>query len=303
MAGSAILRRLLSDNYVNVIVRETSELDLSSESQVTSFFEYERPEYVFMVAGKVGGIMANQSQPAEFIYFNLRVQINVIHAAWQAHVRKLLLLGSSCAYPKESAQPMREAYLLTGKLEPTSEAYAIAKIAGMEMCQAYRRQYGANFIAAIPADIYGPGDDFNPETAHVLPSLMARMHQAKVSGENSFVVWGSGAPRRELFHANDFADACVFLMDRYEETDVINIGAGKDISVRNMALMVRDVVGYSGEIIFDTTKPDGMPRKLLDTTRVRNMGWVPRVSLAEGIRQTYNWFLEHAASPGAKATV
>jgi GDP-L-fucose synthase len=248
----------------------------------------------------VGGILANRRYPAEFIYENIQSQTNVIHAAWQHGVKKLLYLGSSCIYPKKAPQPMKEEYLMTGPVEPTSEPYAVAKIAGIRMCQAYNAQYGTEFIPVIPGDVYGPGDDFNLETGHVLPSLLARMHRAKIRGEPSVVVWGTGAPRRETLHVDDLADACIYLMDSYSESEMINIGAGNDISIDEMALIIKEVVGFAGDIVFDTSKPDGIPRKLLDNRRIDGLGWQPKTDFITGIRQTYRWYLEHA---GVKESV
>lgn len=296
MIGSALLRYLENSGFSKLITKTSSKLDLTEQKQVLDFFMAEKPDYVFMAAGKTGGIVANRAYPAEFIYYNIQVETNVIHSAWKSGVRKLLLLGSSCTYPKECPQPMKEEYLLTGKLEPTSEPYAIAKIAGMKMCQSYNLQYGTNYISVIPADVYGPNDDFDPETAHVLPALLGKVHQAKVSNEKEVVVWGSGAPRRELFYVDDLADACVFLMNHYNGSAVINVGFGKDISIKELAFLVKEVVGFDRDIVFDRSKPDGMPQKLLDSTRIRNMGWRPKISLQNGIEETYRWYRQHLAA-------
>jgi GDP-L-fucose synthase len=294
MIGSAIWRRLFRDGFTGLVTGTTAELDLTDRSAVDDFFREAKPDYVFLNSARVGGIQANRRYPAEFIYENIQSQTNVIHAAWRHGVKKLLYLGSSCIYPKKSPQPMKEDYLMTGLVEPTSEPYAVAKIAGITMCRAYNAQYGTEFIPVIPGDVYGPGDDFNPETGHVLPSLLARMHRAKLHGEPSVVVWGTGAPRRETLHVDDLADACIYLMDNYSESEMINIGAGNDISIDKMALIIKEVVGFAGDIVFDTSKPDGIPRKLLDNRRIDGLGWQPKTDFLTGIRQTYRWYLEHA---------
>jgi len=295
MIGAAILRFLSNKDYNANIIESPPGLDLTDQRATADFFMSEKPECVFIAAGRVGGIMANSQFPAEFIYYNLQVECNIIHAAWMAGVKKLLFLGSSCTYPKECHQPMREEYLLTGKLEPTSEPYAIAKIAGMKMCQAYNKQYRTNYISVIPADIYGPNDDFDPATAHVFASLLARMHAAKIANSPEVVVWGSGLPKRELFFVDDLASACIFLINNYNETSVINAGYGDDVSVKEMALIIREVVGYQGKLTFDRSKPDGMPRKLLDSTKIRKMGWKPGVGLRQGIEVTYKWYVKYIA--------
>ena len=301
LVGSAILRRLQASGFENLAVRARSELDLTDQRAVDGFFAAERPEYVFLAAAKVGGILANSTYPADFIRVNLQIQTNVIDAAYRHGVRKLLFLGSSCIYPRLAPQPMREEHLLTGPLEPTNEAYAIAKIAGIKMCQAYRRQYGFNAISLMPTNLYGPGDNFDLETSHVLPALIRKFHEAKVSGEREVVVWGTGTPRREFLHVDDLADAALFLMERYDSEEIINVGVGEDLSIRELAELVAEVVGYRGEITFDTSKPDGMPRKLLDVSRLFELGWRPRIPLREGIRQTYEWFVQHAAELGVTA--
>ena len=292
MAGAAILRRSQAAGYVNLTPGNSAELDLTDQKMVLDFFMTKKPDYVFITSAKIGGILANSRFPAEFIYENIQSQTNVIHASWKSGVKKLLFLASSCIYPKECPQPMKEEYLLTGKLEPTSEPYAIAKIAGVRMCQSYSRQYGVNFISAVPADLYGPMDDFNPETGHVLASLIAKMHRAKTN-QTEMVVWGTGSPRRECLHVDDLADAAFFLMDKYDNPEMINIGSGKDLSIKEMAGLIRDIAGFKGDIIFDTSKPECMPRKPLDASKIRGLGWEPRNSIEEGIRQTYEWYVSH----------
>ena len=293
LVGSAILRRLQAEGCTNLIVRTSSELDLRNQSAVDRFFAQEQPELVVLAAAKVGGILANDTYPAEFIRDNLLIQTNVIDAAHRHGAKKLLYLGSSCIYPKHAPQPMPEACLLTGPLEPTNEWYAVAKIAGLKMCQAYRRQYGFNAISVMPTNLYGPGDNFNLQNSHVLPALIRKFHEAKEQGAREVVVWGTGTPRREFLHADDLADACLFLMDRYESEELINVGWGEDISIRELAELVRDVVGYQGALRFDTSKPDGTPRKLLDVSRLRALGWAPRISLRQGVTSTYQWFIDH----------
>jgi GDP-L-fucose synthase len=296
MIGSAILRRLKEDGFRNLAVRTSTELDLTDQKKVYQFFIAEKPDHVFLASAKVGGILANSRYPAQFIYHNIQVQTNVIHSAWKSGVKKLLFLGSSCIYPKSCPQPMKEEYLLTDKLEPTSEPYAIAKIAGIKMCQSYNSEYGTNYISAIPADLYGPQDDFDPETSHVLPALIGKIHRAKTRNEPEAVVWGTGAPRREALHVDDLADACVLLMNQYDESEMINVGSGEDISIKELALLIREVAGFKGEIVFDKSKPDGAPRKLLDDTRIRKLGWVPKISLEKGIRQTYQWYENYSGA-------
>lgn len=286
MAGAAILRRATAAGYKTLIPPNP---DLTNQQIVFDFFAKEKPDYVFIASAKVGGILANSRFPADFIYSNIQTQTNVIHAAWKTGVKKLLYLGSSCMYPKESPQPMKEEYLMTGKLEPTSEPYAISKIAGARMCQSYKKQYGTNFISAVPADMYGPMDDFNPETGHVLAALLSKTHNAKVKGEN-VNVWGTGSPRRDCLYVDDMADAAFFLMDNYDDADLINIGSGQDVSIKEMAFIIKDAVGFKGDIIFDTSKPDGMPRKLLEVSKIKKLGWVPRVGMEQGMRQTYEWY-------------
>ena len=290
MIGSAILRRLREDGFTNLVIRASSELDLTDQKMVFDFFMDEKPGYVFLTVAKMGGILANSKYPAEFIYNNIQSQNNVIHSAWKSGVKKLLFLGSSCIYPKGCPQPMKEEHLMSGKLEPTSEPYAIAKITGIKMCQSYNFQYGTDYISVVPADLYGPNDDFDSETSHVLPALIGKMHQAKISNEHEVVVWGTGSPRRECLYVDDLADACVFLMNNYDESKIINVGYGEDLSIKELALLIKDIVGFDGDIIFDESKPDGAPRKLLDSGGIRRIGWMPKIGLEEGIRQTYQWY-------------
>jgi len=291
MVGSALVRLLQAKGYRNLLYRTSKELDLRDSRQVEHFFAEVNPEYVMIAAAKVGGILANSSFPAEFLYENLAIQTNLIHQSHLNGVKKLLLLGSSCIYPRDCPQPIREEYLLTGPLEPSNEWYAIAKIAGVKMCQAYRRQYGCDFIAAMPTNLYGPNDNFDLTTAHVLPALIRRFHEAKDISEAP-TLWGTGSPRREFLHVDDCAEACLVLMERHSGEDFVNIGAGKDIPIAELATLVAAVVGYKGEIRWDRTKPDGTPRKLLDCRRMTTLGWTPRVSLQEGIGGTYHWYVE-----------
>jgi GDP-L-fucose synthase len=300
--GSAILRRLQRAGFANLITRTRAELDLRDQRAVTDFFQNERPAYVFLAAAKVGGILANHTYPADFIRDNLQIQTNVIDAAHTAGVARLLFLGSSCVYPKFAPQPMKEEHLLTSELEPTNEPYAIAKIAGLKMCQAYRRQFGREFVSVMPTNLYGTGDNFDLETSHVLAALIRKFHDAKVNEAEQVTVWGTGAPRREFLHVDDAADACVFVMQHNRPPDLVNIGWGKDISIAELAQLVREIVGFAGEIVYDTSKPDGTPRKLLDTSRLQELGWSPRISLREGIESTYAWYAgseqteQHASS-------
>lgn len=290
------MRKLAAEGYVRLLTASREQLDLRNQAAVNKWFEANRPDYVFLVAGTVGGILANSTRPAEFIYDNLMIHATVVHAAYLYGVRKLLYLGSSCIYPRECPQPMKEEYLLTGSLEPTNEPYAIAKIAGIKLCQAYHRQYGCNFISAMPTNLYGSHDNFELETSHVLPALIRRFHEAKVTGQSEVAVWGTGAPRREFLHVDDLADACLFLMRTYEDNAHINVGSGEDLTIRELAEMIREIVGYRGRIFFDPTRPDGSPRKLLDVTRILEAGWKPRIPLQEGVRRTYAWFLDHVAA-------
>jgi len=291
LVGSAILRRLQADGFANLLTRTSSELDLRDQSAVEAFFNSERPELVFLAAAKVGGIHANDAYPAEFIRDNLQLQSNVIDSAHRHGVQKLLFLGSSCVYPRLATQPLHESSLLTGPLEPTNQWYAVAKIAGLKMCQAYRRQYGFKAIVAMPTNLYGPGDNFDLQNSHVLPALIRKTHEAKLRGESALTVWGTGMPRREFLNVEDLADACVFLMREYDSEELVNVGWGEDVSIRELAELVRDVVGFAGQLQFDTTKPDGTPRKLLDVGRMAALGWRPRIRLREGIEATYRWFV------------
>ncbi|PTQ51394.1 MAG: GDP-L-fucose synthetase [Brockia lithotrophica] len=293
LVGSAIYRKLKAEGYTNVVVRSRSELDLTNQQQVYDFFARERPEYVFLAAAKVGGILANSTYPADFIRDNLLIQTNVIDAAYRSGVKKLLFLGSSCIYPKYAPQPIKEEYLLSGKLEPTNEPYAIAKISGIIMCQSYRRQYGFNAISLMPTNLYGPGDNFDLETSHVLAALIRKFAEAKESGAQEVVVWGTGTPRREFLHVDDLADAALFLMRNYDDGEIINVGVGEDIRISELAELIADVVGFRGRIVYDTSKPDGTPRKLLDVSKLTALGWRPKISLREGIRQTYEWYVSN----------
>lgn len=298
LVGSAIKAKLVEKGYVRIIERTRKELDLERQGPVESFFGDERPEYVFLAAAKVGGIWANNAFPAEFIYRNIMVQANIINSAYRSGVKKLLFLGSSCIYPKHSPQPMKEEYLLTGLLEPTNEPYAIAKIAGIKTCQAYNRQYGTNYISVMPTNLYGPRDNFDLETSHVLPALIRKFHEAKVDSHPVVTIWGTGAPRREFLHVDDLADACVFLMNHYDESEIVNIGCGEDITIADLAELIREIVGYTGGVEYDTERPDGAPRKLLDVSKLRNLGWKPRLSLREGIKDTYQWYCNHKVISG-----
>jgi GDP-L-fucose synthase len=294
LVGSAILRKLQSDGYRNIVARTIDELDLRNQAQVNEFYAAEQPEYVFLAAAKVGGILANNTYPAQFIADNTMIEVNVIDAAWRNGVKKLEFLGSSCIYPKMAPQPLKEDYLLTGPLEPTNEWYAVAKILGIKMCQAYRREYGFSAISLMPTNLYGPNDNFDPNSSHVLPALIRKMHEAKVSASPTVTIWGTGSPRREFLHVDDLADAAVFLMNNYDGEDIVNVGTGEDITIKDLAELVKDVVGYSGELVFDTSKPDGTPRKLMDVSRARALGWQSRIGLRSGIERTYDWYLQGA---------
>lgn len=296
MVGSAIVRQLTAAGFANILTAPKSALDLRDQSAVNRWFAENRPDYVFLVAGTVGGILANSTRPAEFIYDNMMIHATVVHAAHLYPVEKLLYLGSSCIYPRNAPQPIREDYLLQGELEPTNEAYAVAKIAGITLCRAYRRQYGANFISAMPTNLYGPGDNFDLAGSHVVPALMRKFHEAKLRGVGEVVVWGTGTSRREFLYVEDLADACLFLMNRYDETGHINIGTGEDLTVRELAETIGSIVHPGASIVFDTSKPDGMPRKLLDVARLHELGWHHRTPLREGLAETYRWFVEHAAA-------
>ena len=331
LVGSAILRALEKSGYNNCVVRSRQELDLTCQSSVERFFDEERPEYVFLAAAKVGGILANATYPADFIYQNLVIETNVIHAAYKYGAKKLLFLGSSCIYPRDCPQPMKEEYLLTGPLEPTNEPYAVAKIAGIKMCEAYNRQYGTKYISVMPTNLYGPNDNFDLETSHVLPALIRKFHLAKLAMQKDWegikknevifgripddfkrslgldpktnlplensdnapevVLWGTGSPRREFLYVDDLADACIYLMNNYDGSEIVNIGVGKDITIRELAELIAKIVGYQGKIRFDTSKPDGTPRKLLDVSKLSSLGWQPTIGLEEGIKKTYGWFL------------
>jgi len=292
MVGSAILRKLQQEGYSNIVVRTSSELDLRNQAGVNDFFKKEKPEYIFLAAAKVGGILANNTYRAEFLYDNLQIESNIIHAAYLNSAKKLLFLGSSCIYPKLAPQPMNEEYLLTGLLEPTNEPYAIAKIAGIKLCEAYRDQYGYNFIAAMPTNLYGEGDNYHPDDSHVIPGMIHRFHEAKTNNLREVKIWGTGSPLREFMYVDDVADACLFLMLTYNDKLFINIGTGEEISIKDLAYLINDVTGYEGEISFDTSKPDGTPRKLIDSSRLHELGWKHCYGLKEGLEKTYRHFLE-----------
>jgi GDP-L-fucose synthase len=294
MVGSAIVRRLKELGYTNLILPES--IDLRHQDSVDGFFHIHNPEYVFLAAAKVGGIMANSTYPAEFIYDNLMIAANIISASHWAGVRKLLNLGSSCIYPKHCPQPMKETYLLTGPLEPTNEAYAVAKITALKMCQYYNKQYDTDFITVMPTNLYGPGDNFNPETSHVLPAMIGKFYKAKMLDEPTVILWGTGSPLREFLYVDDLARACIFLMETSTIYDMINVGSGYEIMIRNLARMVQGGVGFRGKVLWDTTKPDGTPRKLLDCTRIHELGWKPSTPLEEGIKKTYDWFTKLSSS-------
>jgi GDP-L-fucose synthase len=292
LVGSAIVRCLQKKGYANILTRTSSELDLRDQQAVRHFFNSERPQYVFLAAAKVGGIWANNEFPADFIYDNLAIQNNIIHESYRNGITKLLFLGSSCIYPKNAPQPMKEEYLLTGLLEKTNEAYAIAKIAGIKMCEFYHKQYGSRFISAMPTNLYGPGDNYDLQQSHVLPALLRKFHEAKLNGVEKVTVWGTGNPRREFLHADDLAEACYFLMEQYEQPEIINIGVGADNTIAELALLVKKITGYKGELVFDAGKPDGTPRKLLNVDRINALGWRASLGLEEGIRTTYKDFTE-----------
>ena len=295
LVGSAIIRELQKKGYTNIIGKTHKELDLIDSMAVENFFKEEKPEYVFLAAAKVGGIYANSNYPADFIYENLQIQNNVIGNAYKYGVKKLMFLGSSCIYPKMCQQPIKEEYLLSGYLEETNEAYALAKIAGLKMCEFFNKQYGTNYISVMPTNLYGPYDNFHPENSHVMPALIRRFHEAKVNGAKEVVVWGSGTPLREFLYSEDMADACIYLMENYEGNDFFNIGTGKEITIKGLAELIKEVVSYEGEIVWDGTKPDGTPRKLLDVSRLKKAGWEYKKELKNGIGEVYKWFMENVA--------
>jgi GDP-L-fucose synthase len=293
LVGSAVVRRLQAEGFTNLLTATRDQLELRDQAAVNYWFRANRPDVVFLVAGTVGGILANSTRPAEFLYDNMMIHGTVVHAAHLYGVKRLLYLGSSCIYPRECPQPMREEYLLSGPLEPTNEAYALAKIAGIRLCQSYRKQYGCDFISAMPTNLYGPNDNFDLTSSHVLPALIRKFHDAKVEGRSEVTIWGSGTPRREFLHVDDLADACVFLMRHYDAADHINVGTGEDLSIRDLAEMIREVVHPAATLVFDNTKPDGTPRKLLNVDRLHQLGWRHKIDLREGIAATYDWFLAH----------
>lgn len=296
MVGSAIVRRLTSAGYTNLLTRSHAELDLTDQSAVSGFLSKEKPDYIFLAAAKVGGIQANNTYRADFIYQNLMMEANIVHAAWQAGVRRLLFLGSSCIYPRDCPQPIKEEYLLTGPLEPTNEPYAIAKIAGIKLCESYNRQYGTQYVSVMPTNLYGPSDNYDLNNSHVLPALIRKAHEARMRGDEKYVVWGTGRPMREFLYVDDMADACVYLMESEIHDGIFNVGTGEDVTIRELAETVMRVIGFEGEIIYDATKPDGTPRKLLDVERMRALGWKSSVKLEEGIRLAYRDFLENQVS-------
>ncbi|MCO4293007.1 GDP-L-fucose synthase [Solitalea sp. MAHUQ-68] len=291
MVGSAIYRKLQKEGFVNIITKTSSDLDLRNQQAVAEFFATEKPDYVFLAAAKVGGIVANNTYRADFIYENLCIQNNVIHQSYVHGVKKLMFLGSSCIYPKMAPQPLKEEYLLTGLLEPTNEPYAIAKIAGIKMCDAYRAQYGCNFISVMPTNLYGPNDNYDLEKSHVLPALIRKFHQAKKNNDSQVEIWGTGSPKREFLYADDLAEACFYLMQNYNEEAFVNVGTGEDLSIKDLALLVKEIVGFEGELTFNTSKPDGTPRKLMDVTKLHSLGWKHKIELPEGIKLAYNDFL------------
>jgi len=292
MVGSAIVRKLEKEGYSNIITRTSSELDLRDQVAVTGFFKQEKPEYVFLAAAKVGGIIANNTYRAEFLYDNLQIQNNIIHNSYLHEVKKLMFLGSSCIYPKLAPQPLKEDYLLTGLLEETNEPYAIAKITGIKMCDAYRSQYGCNYISAMPTNLYGYNDNYHPQNSHVLPALIRKFHEAKINNADEVIIWGSGSPMREFLFADDLADACYYLMLNYNEPHLINVGTGEDITIKDLALLIKEIIGFEGELKFDTSKPDGTPRKLMDVSKLHEKGWKHKIELKEGIQLAYQDFLE-----------
>ena len=294
LVGSAVVRELRAQGYANLVLKTREELDLLDSRAVADFFETEKPDYVFLAAAKVGGIHANNTLPADFIYQNLQIQNNVIHNAYLNKAKKLLFLGSSCIYPRECPQPIKEEYLLTGPLEKTNEPYAVAKIAGIKMCQSYNRQYGTKFISVMPTNLYGPNDNFDLESSHVLPALLRKFHEAKKNNAKQVIMWGTGSPRREFLHVDDMASACIYLMENYDENEIVNIGTGEDISILELAKSIKTIVGFKGDIVNDTSKPDGTPRKLLDVSKLHNLKWKYKVALNDGIKTTYEWFLQNS---------
>ena len=296
MVGSAIVRALQAAGFDNIVTRTSSELDLRNQAQVQAFFEAEKPDYVFLAAARVGGIMANDTYPADFIYDNLVIETNIIHSAHLSKVKKLLFLGSTCIYPKMAPQPLKEEYLLTAPLEPTNEWYAVAKIAGIKLCQAYRKQHGDDFISAMPTNLYGPGDNFDLEKSHVVPAMIRKMHEAKLNNEPNVTLWGTGTPLREFLHVDDLADALLFLMENYSGEEHVNVGVGEDLTIRELAETIQQVVGYEGELVFDTSKPDGTPRKLVDTSKINNLGWIASTSLQQGLSNAYAWYIDNQST-------
>lgn len=296
MVGSAILRKLRENGFENFLLKTSEEVDLRNQQDVNSLFEEAKPEYVFLAAAKVGGIVANNTYRAAFLYDNLLIESNIIHAAYKTGVRKLLFLGSSCIYPKLAAQPLKEEYLLTGALEPTNEPYAIAKIAGIKLCEAYRDQYGCNFISAMPTNLYGQGDNYHPQNSHVIPGMIRKFHEAKTNNYPEVQIWGSGTPLREFMYVDDLADACLFLMKYYNEKQFVNVGTGEEISINELTIIVKEITGYEGNIKYDKTKPDGTPRKLMDSSRLHNLGWKHKTSLVEGLKKAYAYFLKEQVS-------
>ena len=292
MVGSAIVRKLTSLGYTNLLTRTSAELDLRNQQQVSDFFEVEKPEYVFLAAAKVGGIVANNTYRADFLYENLAIQNNIIHGSYLNKVKKLMFLGSSCIYPKLAPQPLKESYLLSGYLEPTYEPYAIAKIAGIKMCEAYRAQYGCNFISVMPTNLYGTNDNYDLVNSHVLPAMIRKFHEAKEKDASEMTLWGTGSPMREFLHADDLAEACLFLMENYNESELVNIGTGEDVTIENLAALVKQIIGFQGEIVWDTAKPDGTPRKLMDVSKLHGLGWHHKIALEDGIKLAYQDFLK-----------
>lgn len=300
MVGSAITRKLKEKGFSNFLERTSRQLDLRNQQAVKDFFKAEKPEYVFLAAAKVGGILANNHYRAEFLYDNLIIEANIIHAAYLSGVKKLMFLGSSCIYPKMAPQPLKEEYLLTGELEHTNEPYAIAKIAGIKLCESYRHQYGCDFISVMPTNLYGPNDNYDLKNSHVLPALIRKFHEAKEKGEQSVEIWGTGSPKREFLHSDDLAEACVFLMEQYSNSGFVNIGTGEDVSIKDLALLIKKIVGFEGELTFDTSKPDGTPRKLMDVSRLHALGWKHHIDLESGIRSVYEQFKQNLASSATK---